>query len=90
MENTATPHKNGWSHIEKWLERKEKNQSDLARTLNMSPAAVTQIKNGDFTLHHSFFDILFTWLAPNTKEKEDFLSEVASSRLGTALKVTLK
>lgn len=90
MENTATPHKNGWSHIEKWLERKEKNQSDLARTLNMSPAAVSQLKNGAFTLHPVMFDLIFTWLTPSKKEKEAFLSEVASARLRTDLKVTLQ
>ena len=90
MKNTATPHKNGWSHLEKWLERKEKNQSDLARILNMSPTAVTQIKNGDFTLHPAMFDVIFAWLNPSKKEKEAFLSEVASARLWTDLKVTLK
>lgn len=83
-------HKNGWPHIEAWLERKEKNQSDLARKLNMSPAAVTQIKNEDFTLHPAMFDLIFTWLTPGKKEKEAFLSEVASARLWTSLKVTLK
>ena len=90
MRKNNNYHKNGWHHIEKWLKRKKKNQSDLARKLNMSPAAVTQIKNGDFTLHPAMFDFIFAWLNPSKEEKEAFFSEVVSARLWRELKVTLK
>ena len=39
---------NGWRVIERLLFRRKKNQSDLARLLGMTPAAVTQIKKGSF------------------------------------------
>ena len=89
--NNHLPHKNGWRHIELWLEKAGKNQSDLARVLNMSPAAITQIKNGQFTLNPDFFDTIFFWLRVPVAERKKFYAEIIQARISvTEFTVTLQ
>ena len=53
---------NGWSIIENLLLRHKKNQSDLARLLGISPAAITQIKRGDFQLSMESLETILRYL----------------------------
>ena len=84
-------HINGWAVISRHLLLREKNQSDLARVLNMSPAAITQIKNGQFTLNPDFFDTIFFWLRVPVSERKKFYAEIIQARISvTEFKVTLQ
>ena len=59
---------NGWPVIERLLFRRKKNQSDLARLLGMTPAAVTQIKKGEFLLNMNALEKILDYLGATVEE----------------------
>lgn len=71
---------NGWPVIERLLFRRKKNQSDLARLLGMSPAAVTQIKKGDFLLSMSSLEKILLYLGAGVEEENEIFTEIIQSR----------
>ena len=71
---------NGWSIIEILLARRRKNQSDLARLLNVSPAAITQIKRGDFQLSLESLDKILRYLGATQGDEEAIYSKIIQSR----------
>ena len=71
---------NGWSIIETLLSRRRKNQSDLARLLNISPAAITQIKRGDFLLSLESLDKILRYLGATQGDEEAVYSQIIQSR----------
>lgn len=75
------PHINGWSMISRLLYRRKKNQSDIARLLGISPAAVTQIKHGEFQLSGAHLERLLTYLHATPEECIEFYSAIIPARL---------
>lgn len=71
---------NGWSIIETLLSRRKKNQSDLARLLGISPAAITQIKRGDFQLNMESLETILKYLGASRGEEEAIYSQIIQSR----------
>ena len=80
---------NGWQLIERLLFRRRKNQSDLARLLGMSPAAITQIKQGDFQLGILAVEKILHYLGATVEEQNELYTQIIQSRffgkLGTKL-----
>ena len=71
---------NGWPIIERMLYRRKKNQSDLARLLRMSPAAITQIKKGDFLLSAESLEKILFYLGAGTEEENELFIQIIQSR----------
>ena len=71
---------NGWPIIERMLYRRKKNQSDLARLLGMSPAAITQIKKGDFLLSAESLEKILFYLGAGTEEENELFIQIIQSR----------
>lgn len=71
---------NGWNTIQSILKRTKKNQSYLAEKLGMTPAAITQIKNGEFKLKEFRFQKICEVLGATQKEKKELLTEVVNAR----------
>ena len=80
---------NGWQVIERLLLRRRKNQSDLARLLGISPAAITQIKKGDFQLGITALEKILQYLGATVAEQNELYSQIVRSRffekLGTKI-----
>ncbi|MBE6384988.1 MAG: helix-turn-helix transcriptional regulator [Lentisphaerae bacterium] len=74
-------HINGWAVISRHLLLREKNQSDLARLLHISPAAITQIKNGQFRLNPLQLHAIPTYLEFNQAACDEFFSEIFNARM---------
>ena len=68
---------NGWPVIERMLYRRKKNQSDLARLLGMSPAAITQIKKGDFLLSAESLEKILFYLGAGTEEENELFENLS-------------
>jgi transcriptional regulator with XRE-family HTH domain len=73
-------HINGWAVISRHLLLREKNQSDLARLLHISPAAITQIKRGDFQLNMESLETILKYLGASRGEEEAIYSQIIQSR----------
>lgn len=74
-------HINGWAVIARHLLLREKNQSDLARLLHISPAAITQIKNGQFRLNPKQLHAIPGYLEFSQAACDEFFSEVFNARM---------
>lgn len=74
-------HINGWAVISRHLLLREKNQSDLARLLHISPAAITQIKNGQFRLNPRQLQAIPGYLEFSQAACDEFFSEVFNARM---------
>jgi hypothetical protein len=74
-------HINGWAVISRHLLLREKNQSDLARLLHISPAAITQIKNGQFRLNPKQLHAIPGYLECSQAACDEFFSEVFNARM---------
>ena len=74
-------HINGWTVISRHLLLREKNQSDLARLLHISPAAITQIKNGQFRLNPRQLHAIPTYLEFSQAACDEFFSEIFNARM---------
>lgn len=71
---------NGWPVIERLLFRRRKNQSDLARLLGISPAAITQIKQGDFQLGIVALEKIMCYLGATPEEQNEIFTQVIQNR----------
>ena len=74
-------HINGWNTIEKLLLLKGKNQSWLARKLNLTPSAITQIKNGQFCISSQHINQICNLLDAKESDRMDLYTEIANARL---------
>ena len=72
---------NGWPVIEMLLFRKRKNQSDLSRLLGVSPAAITQAKQGEFQLNAAALEKILHYLGATADEQNDFYTRIIQSRI---------
>ncbi|MBR7145728.1 MAG: helix-turn-helix transcriptional regulator [Lentisphaeria bacterium] len=72
---------NGWSVIERLLIRRRKNQNDLARLLKVSPAAITQSKQGEFQLGLPALEKIINYLGATHEEQEEFYSKIVQNRI---------
>jgi transcriptional regulator with XRE-family HTH domain len=71
---------NGWIVIERMLQRRNKNQNSLARLLGISPAAITQIKRGDFQLNAVYLEKIMRYLGATDQEEEEIYTQIIQSR----------
>lgn len=84
-------HINGWNLVQMLLDRNGKNQSWLAKQLKMSPAAVTQVKQGVFRLSGDQIAKICQVTGATKEEKDELYSEVVNARLfNFAPKATVK
>ena len=74
-------HINGWNLVQMLLDRNGKNQSWLAKQLKMSPAAVTQVKQGVFRLSGDQIAKICQVTGATKEEKDELYSEVVNARL---------
>ena len=74
-------HLNGWDVISRHLQLRDKNQSDLARLLHISPAAITQIKNGQFRLNPGQIRAIAGYLNFGPGALDEFFSEIVNARM---------
>ncbi len=72
---------NGWPLIARLLYRRRKNQSDLARLLKISPAAVTQFKHGEYRLSGIQLEKILDYLHATPEESAEFYSQLIPARL---------
>lgn len=71
---------NGWPKIELLLKRRRKNQSDLARLLGITPAAITQIKQGEYQLGAGALEKILRYLGATDEEQSEIYTQVIRSR----------
>lgn len=71
---------NGWSVIEPILEKNGKTQSDMARALHISPAAVTQLKQGEYRLSPAGIEKILDWLVVSPEERNELYTAVVNAR----------
>ncbi len=85
MENREKPaagsHINGWTTIARYLKIRSRNQSDLARKLQVSPAAISQIKNGNFRLNSSQLGTIVSYLEIDEEGLNDLYTELFAGRM---------
>ena len=72
---------NGWNLIEMLLFRRKKNQSDLSRLLGITPAAITQAKQGEFQLNALALEKILHYLGATAEEQNEFYTRVIQSRI---------
>ena len=73
---------NGWPIISKWLGIREKRQVDLSRHLNITPSAISQIKNGDILLSAAQMASVLDYLDVSEEDISLFYTEVFNARIG--------
>ena len=73
---------NGWPIISKWLGVREKRQVDLSRHLNITPSAISQIKNGDILLSAAQMASVLDYLDVSEEDISLFYTEVFNARIG--------
>lgn len=71
---------NGWDVSERMLHRRNKSQNALARKLGVTPAAITQIKRGDFQLNAVYLEKSLCYLGATVEEKEEICTQIIQSR----------
>ncbi|MFA6100794.1 MAG: XRE family transcriptional regulator [Victivallaceae bacterium] len=74
---------NGWPIISKWLGIREKRQADLARQLNISPSAISQLKKGDILLNAGQMAAVLEYLRVSEEDVSLFYTEVFNARMGS-------
>ena len=79
--------KNGWSIIERLLSQKEKNQSWLSKKLGVTPAAITQIKRGDFLLSKKKIEKILQILEANEDDKIELYATIVNARFFSGSKM---
>lgn len=81
---------NVWSVIQVMLARNNRTQTDLAKHLNMTCAAVTQIKNGTFKLSGEKLESVCNFLHATTEEKNELYSKIVNARFFGTEKVKVE
>ena len=71
---------NGWAVIERMLHRRNKSQNALARMLGVTPAAITQIKRGDFQLNAVYLEKIMRYLGATVEEEEEIYTQIIHTR----------
>lgn len=80
MKNTAKLNVNGWHTIALLLARNGKNQSWLAKELNMTPASITQVKKEFFKLSGDELATICRITGATKAEKRELYAEVINAR----------
>lgn len=81
---------NAWPIIADLLAREKRNQSWLAKQLKVTPAAITQIKQGLYRLSAEQFKIICKATHASKIEKDALYSSVFNARYRVAAEVKLK
>ena len=76
-------HCNGWQFIERWLEKRNLRQCELADYLGVSTAAITQIKNGNIRLSSGKMEKILQFFDVQEWEREEFYHEIFTARIQT-------
>lgn len=71
---------NAWVVIERMMHRRNKSQNALARMLGVTPAAITQIKRGDFQLNAVYLKKIMRYLGATVEEEEEIYTQIIQSR----------
>ena len=71
---------NAWAVIERMMHRRNKSQNALARMLGVTPAAITQIKRGDFQLNAAYLKKIIRYLGATVEEEEEIYTQIIQSR----------
>ena len=79
--DTMDLHVNGWSTIAEFLELRKKTQSDLAVLLDISPAAISQVKSGRYLLSPGQLAAIAEFLAFDATAVDRFYTELFNARL---------
>ena len=69
-----------WVVIERMMHRRNKSQNALARMLGVTPAAITQIKRGDFQLNAAYLKKIIRYLGATVEEEEEIYTQIIQSR----------
>ena len=72
---------NGWPIISRLLCRRGKNQSDLARLLGITPAAVTQFKHWEYQLSGPHLEKILVDLNATPEDCSELYSRMIPARL---------
>ena len=72
---------NGWGVISRHLRLRKRNQSDLARLLDVSPAAITMIKEGVFKLNPKQGFTIAKYLNFDPDALDEFFTEIFNARM---------
>ncbi len=95
-QSSTKPHVNGWPIIARHLALLHKRQGDLAQLLQISCAAISQLKSGLYQLNPAQLDAIIEFLRFDNNAVEEFYTELSNARLtdnngmdGTRFEVTL-
>ncbi len=84
-------HINGWPEIAARLRERHCKQIDLARLLDITPSAISQIKGEEFQLNSRQIARICRFLQFDDKSMERFLNAVVNARLpGLRLQVQVR
>ena len=72
---------NGWNTIARYLQQSEFRQNDLAKLLNVSAAAISQIKSGKYLLSPLQMKQIIQFLHFDEKGVSDFYTELFNARI---------
>ncbi|MDD5597107.1 MAG: helix-turn-helix transcriptional regulator [Victivallaceae bacterium] len=81
--NVANKDINGWSVISKWLNIKEKRQSDLAGLLNVTASAISQIKSGNILLNATQISLILDYLQIDSRDMCALYTLIFNARLNS-------
>ena len=76
-------HVNGWPAIRRYLTLRRRTQSALAAALDISPSAVTQVKQGAFLLNSAQLDRIADFLQMDPEGVTAFYAQIFRARLLT-------
>jgi len=82
----ATDNKNinGWTVISKWLITNKKRQTDIAILLNITPSAVSQIKNGNILLNANQINLILDFLKIHSQDMCLLYTLIFNARLNNS------
>ena len=72
---------NGWSVISKWLIKGGKRQIDLARLLNVTPSAISQVKSGIIMLNATQISLILDYLQISQQDACRMYTLIFNARL---------
>ncbi|MDR0933445.1 MAG: hypothetical protein LBM70_10580 [Victivallales bacterium] len=74
-------HVNGWGTIARQLQRLNKRQGELSRLLNITPAAISQLKKEIFLLNPIQLEKIAVYLQFDEELRNEFYTELFNARL---------
>ncbi len=81
QEKKMKAHVNGWGTIERQLSQLGRKQGELARLLQITPAAVSQVKKGVYLLNPKQLEKIATFLQFDAVMRNEFYTELFNARL---------